>query len=55
MDGLNKWMREMTAFIQSPDPPMGDIAALEGQLQESKVHIVFWLRDESPIVYLDFT
>ncbi|XP_012946043.2 dystrophin [Aplysia californica] len=36
MDGLNKWMREMDVFLHAPDPSVGDIPALQAQLQESK-------------------
>ncbi|XP_055889039.1 dystrophin-like isoform X6 [Biomphalaria glabrata] len=35
MDGLIKWMNEMDVFLHAPDPSIGDVAALQAQLQES--------------------
>ncbi|CAL1537370.1 unnamed protein product [Lymnaea stagnalis] len=35
MDGLIKWMNEMDVFLHAPDPSIGDITALQAQLQES--------------------
>ncbi|XP_076466610.1 dystrophin-like isoform X3 [Babylonia areolata] len=34
-EGLNKWMDEMDVFLHTDDPALGDIPALEAQLQES--------------------
>ncbi|KAL8624968.1 hypothetical protein ACOMHN_039855 [Nucella lapillus] len=34
-EGLNKWMDEMDIFLHTEDPALGDIPALEAQLQES--------------------
>ncbi|XP_025099305.1 dystrophin-like isoform X11 [Pomacea canaliculata] len=35
-EGLTKWMDEMDVFLHAEDPAVGDIPALQAQLQESK-------------------
>ena len=36
-EGLTKWLDEMDMFLHADDPAVGDIPALQAQLQESQV------------------
>uniref|UniRef100_A0A2C9KMX3 Dystrophin n=1 Tax=Biomphalaria glabrata TaxID=6526 RepID=A0A2C9KMX3_BIOGL len=47
MDGLIKWMNEMDVFLHAPDPSIGDVAALQAQLQESN-ELSKEIQDRSP-------